>query len=156
MENRIETVRTAIDALVKEKKPGEFWFVERHMFAVSNFAAMLALKRSLQPETAAIIGLLHDIHTLLTGDSTNHAALGSNQAEQILTQLQAFTLQEISIICNAIKNHSSKATIHDEYSELIKDADVLAHYFYNTSLPVPSHETARLQSLLQELKLHKI
>jgi HD domain. len=63
MKNRVEILRGFLDDLMMNKQRGELWFVERYMFAVSNFAAMIALKRNLNPEIAAMIGLLHDIHT---------------------------------------------------------------------------------------------
>lgn len=112
MENRVEILRNYIDELVRRDAPGQYWFVERHIFAVSNYAMMIALKRNLD--------------------------------------------QEVATICNAVRNHSNKSSIHDGYSELIKDADVFAHYFYNTSLPVENKEILRLERLLKEFKLMEL
>jgi len=153
MENRIETLRSYIDNIIINKERGKFWFVERHMHAVSKFSAMLALKRNLNPEIATIIGLLHDIHTLITDDHIDHAALGAIKAAEILNELNIVTAEESEIICNAVKNHSSKGAVDDAYSELVKDADVLTHYFFNVSLPVADWEKARLGRLLAELSL---
>ena len=153
MENRIETLRRYIDNIIINKERGKFWFVERHMHAVSKFSAMLAIKRNLNPETATIIGLLHDIHTLITDDHIDHAALGAIKAAEILGELSIADAEESAVICTAIKNHSTKSTVDDAYSELVKDADVLTHYFFNVSLPVADWEKARLESLLAELSL---
>lgn len=150
MENKVEKLRSAIDELVGNKTQGELWFVERHMFSVSHFAAMIALKRSLDPEIAVMIGLLHDIHTVLTDNPKNHAEFSGLKAKEILSSLKIVSDEELEIICNAIKNHSSKAMVHDAYSELAKDADVLSHYFFNTSLPVAEKEKIRLEKLMAE------
>ena len=126
------------------------------MFSVSNFAAMLAVKRGLNSEIAVIIGLLHDIHTLLTDNPNDHAEFGSLKAREILLNLKIVSNDELEIICNAIRNHSSKNIIQDTYSELAKDADVLSHYFANTSLPVIENEEVRLEKLLDEFAINSV
>jgi len=155
MKNRIEILRDYIDELIKDKGRGDFYFVERHMFAVSNFAAVLAMKRGLDIEIALIIGLLHDIHTLLADDSENHAELGSLKARDILSELEIVSDEELEVICTAIKNHSTKGEIHDEYSELAKDADVLNHYFANPALPYVERGNERLERIITELGLER-
>jgi len=153
MRNRIETLRNHLDKLIKDRDNEWFWFVETHIFAVSNLAAMIALKRGLDPELATMIGLLHDIHTLLTGDPEKHAKHGSEKARKILEGLRIVDDEELEIICNAIRNHSKKAVTQDEYSELIKDADVLSHYFYNITLPLFAKDVERLAALKTEFSL---
>lgn len=153
MENRIEVLRSHLDALSAAKERGPYWFVDRHMFAVSGFAALLAQKRGLDPELSAMIGLLHDIHTLLTDSPKNHAAAGARRAGEILDELGIVTVQEREIICTAIRNHSSKGCVQDAYSELIKDADVLGHAFFNPLIPVEKQEEARFLQLKAELGL---
>jgi len=154
-ENRVEVLRDFIDGLIKDKGRGAFYFIERHMFAVSNFAAMLAMKRGLDLEVALIIGLLHDIHTLLADDPTDHAELGSLKAREILSELKIVSDTELEIICTAIKNHSSKDIIHDEYSELAKDADLMNHYFSNPLDPYVARGNIRLERLIAELGLER-
>ncbi|MCL2545934.1 MAG: HD domain-containing protein [Oscillospiraceae bacterium] len=155
MENRVEILRRHIDEIVlaQTKRHGELWFVEHHLHSVSNFAAMLAIKRKLNHEIAIMIGLLHDIHSLLTDDSKDHALHGSARAREILRPLNIVTDEELEMICTAVKHHSTKNAVHDVYSELVKDADVLSHYFFNPSLPIIKHEQARLENLLCELGL---
>ena len=46
----------------------------------------------------------------------------------------------------AIKNQSTKNRIHDALSELLKDADVLSHYYSGTILN--SEEKTRLDQIL--------
>ena len=150
MENRIEALRAYLDGLVQSHPRGALWFVDRHMFAVSNYAALLAMKRGLDVEMATMIGLLHDIHTLLTDQPANHAALSSMKAGEMLGTLGIVTPEEREVIVRAIRNHSDKQAVDDAYSELAKDADVLAHYFFNVTLPVPPAECQRLEVLLRD------
>jgi len=123
------------------------------MYAVSIFAAMLADKRGLDSELATMIGLLHDIYPLLTGDTENHAKNGSILAREILTDLDIVDDEELDIICTAVKYHSKKRAVHDEYSELAKDADVLSHYYHDISWPILEKDHARLEALKVELGL---
>ena len=162
MENRVEVLRTYIDKLIENKEKGKYWCLARHMYAVSQFAAMLAIKRGLNPEIAIMTGLLHDIYTLLTDNHDDHANLGAIKAKEILTELKITTPEETSMICNAIKNHSSKGTAHSGYSQTLKDADVLSHYFHNPSLGLETIgkqnyeiEKMILTKLFDELELNR-
>jgi hypothetical protein len=89
----------------------------------------------------------------VTDDPENHAELGGLRAGAILKELRIVTDAELEIICRAVKNHSSKKAVHDDYDELAKDADVLGHYFFNTSLPIAKNEKARLEKLMAEFGL---
>ena len=99
-----------------------------HLFGVSSLCSYLAVKRNLDIELAAIIGMLHDYSTFITGTSFDHAYRSSTMVKELLISLN-FEEHDINIIVEAIKNHSDKNKVHDEYSELIKDADVLHQYF---------------------------
>jgi len=151
MQDRVETLRYHLDDLFMDTD--HLWadYVQDHMLVVSNFAAMLAEKRGLDPQIATMIALLHDIHTAFTGDTENHAMHGSHEARKILGKLAIVDDDEMETICHAIAKHSKKRKIHDEYSELIKDADVLSHYYYNTSYPIIEKDSARLEALKVEL-----
>ena len=153
MRNRIEILRSHIDNLSDDSVDGGSCFIESHMLSVSNFAAMIAMKRGLDPEIATMIGLLHDIHPLLTGDYTEHAKQGSLLAEEILSKLNITTQEETELICTAVRYHSKKRSVHDAYSELIKDADVLSHCFYNISFPALEKDQARFEALKKEFGL---
>lgn len=111
---------------------------------------MIALKRNLDPEIASAIGMLHDISSYITNDPADHAKYSSIEAEKILAGSGLFNKNEIKIIVPAIYNHSDKEAIHDEYDELIKDADVLQHYLYNISMPVMENRKQRLSGLRKE------
>ena len=152
--DRLEIVRENVDKILnnmtnlKKKRNG---FI--HLYGVCTFCTILARKRNLNVELASICGMLHDIHKYLTLNSEEHAALGSIDARKILNELKCFNNEEIDLICTAIYHHSDKNAFHGPYEELLKDADVLQHYLYNTSDYIQSNETTRLYALLKELKI---
>ena len=155
MENRIEVLRNYLkEALFTETertKQRLNYFC--HMDSVSHFAAMIALIRGENVELATMAGLLHDYHTFITLDSTNHAAKGALLARDVLAELKLANEQEIEMICSAIHNHSSKCECHSNFDEVLIDADVLQHRLFNITLPEFEHEKARFDKLANELGL---
>ena len=135
MNNRLEELRFVVKNLILENGHSVAEFFS-HLYSVSKFAAMLALKRGLNPEIAATCGMLHDIYQVTAGTSEQHGAKGAVVAEEILRQLGLYSDEEIKIITTAIHWHSKKRKVHGPYEELLKDADVMCHFFYNTDFPV--------------------
>jgi len=150
--NRLELLRDYLDTILakiaddKTRRTGYM-----HLYGVAQFAVLLAYKRVLNAELAAIAAMLHDIYTYKSGDMINHEHLGSELANEILNELGITTRNETEIICTAIYNHGDKANIHSEYDELLKDADVLQHCFYNPTFEIKPHEKQRYEKLLVEL-----
>lgn len=150
--NRIEIVREYINSILVNtpdyiaKRCGYF----HHLYGVSQACAMIAIKRNENAELATIAGMLHDIHSYLTLDSTDHAYKGSIVAREILTLLHIFEEDEITLISNAICNHSNKETQHSSFDEVLIDADVLQHCLYNPLLGAAEHEKERFKSLKLE------
>lgn len=152
MENRIERLRRYIDEiLLNMKDTGERRCGYLHLYGVSQTCAIIALKRNQDVELATMVGMLHDLHSYKAMNTENHAEHGADLARQILEEMSLTTENETNLIYSAIRNHSSKATIHSAFDELLKDADVLQHYLYNPLFPVMEHEKCRLQNLLTEL-----
>lgn len=154
--NRVERIRSVVDTILAQQPDA----VERrcgfvHLYGVAVACGLLALKRGLDPQLCTTAGMLHDIWAYKVGDPTNHAELGCAEARRLLQDTGEYTDAEISLICEAISNHSSKDHIHGEMSELLKDADVLQHYLYNTSLPRHESHTARLAGILSELGIRE-
>lgn len=151
MENRIERLRKYIDEILLDMKDTQ----ERrcgylHLYGVSQTCAIIALKRNQDVELATMVGMLHDLHSYKAMNTENHAEYGAVLARQILEKLSLTTENETNLICSAIRNHSSKATTHSAFDEVLIDADVLQHYLYNPLFPVMEHEKCRLQNLLTE------
>lgn len=118
-----------------------------HLIGVSNLCGILALKRNLDVEISMIIGLLHDYSTYILGSSFDHAHRSSMLSTKLLNDLN-FNEQDITIISTAIYNHSDKEKINDEYSELIKDADVLNQYLNQKDAIFTKEYNKRLEKLL--------
>jgi uncharacterized protein len=150
--DRLEIIRGTVDEILRQqldKEESRCGFV--HLYGVASFCSLLALKRSLNSELCSIAGMLHDISSYKTGNYVDHARLSSDEVKGIIGELGCFVEEEIKIICEMISNHSDKQTIDDVYSELLKDADVLQHYLYNTSFEIMPHESIRLTRIIDEL-----
>ena len=116
-----------------------------HTLQVVSYAIMLSKKRNIDPEEAMIAAYFHDISTYLTHYSHNHATRSYEFANEHLPKITTLSNDQIQRIAEAIKNHSTKHLIHDELSELLKDADVLAHYYAGTILD--DIEKTRLENI---------
>ncbi len=124
-----------------------------HLYGVSAAAALLALRRGQDAELAAVAGMLHDLATYETGMSDDHATRGARRAREVLRSLEAFTDVEIEAVRSAVAHHSDKAAVHDAFSELLKDADVLQHFLSAPGAPPLGPHAARREALRQELGL---
>jgi len=150
--DRLETVRRRIDGLLH--RLADPWarrcaFV--HMYGVSATAVLLAARRGLDRELAAVAGMLHDLSSYTTGDPQDHAADSSRLAQELLDEIGGFSAREIALICTAIARHSTKEAVHTPFDELLKDADILQHELYK-ALP-PEVSPARLRVVAREFGL---
>ena len=109
-----------------------------HLYGVSLAAQILAKKRGLDPELAAMAGMLHDMHAYKTGSYDDHAHKGAELAREILGELKLTDAGETELICSAI---------------YLKDADVIHHCFNDVSKPVKEKEQARYESVCKEFGL---
>ena len=147
MENRLETLRNHIDSLINHD---DMRMCISHVYGVARFCTLLAMKRNMDIELATTCGMLHDIHWISGGSSDNHAAKGAEQAKIILKAMNLYSNDEIKTITTAISNHSDKGSVHGSYDELLKDADVMDHCFYNTAFVIADKEMFRYKNLLDE------
>ena len=153
MENRLEILRIEIDRLIFEKQPEKIRYFIEHLYSVARYSSLLALKRNLNPEIAMTSGMLHDIYQVTHNTAENHDVMGAEKAAEILKSMDLYNDDEMKIITTAISKHCDKASIHEPYDELLKDADVLSHCFYNPDFPVDEWEVERYKNLLNELGL---
>jgi uncharacterized protein len=150
--DRLELVRRVVDNLLlrqpdeEERRCG---FV--HLYGVSLICNLLAIKRRLDSQLCGAAGMLHDISSYMTGDSQDHAHRSSVEAERILKALGCFTAEDIRGICTAIACHGEKEKEHGPMEELLKDADVVQHYFYNPVLKEELRNHKRVIRVLREL-----
>lgn len=106
----------------------------RHLIGVSQLCLLYSSTFHLNDELCAIMGLLHDYSVYKNNTSFNHALFSSELAEKLLKESLLFEKEEIEIITNAIKNHSTKSKRHDDYSELLKMCDVVESYLHEPEM----------------------
>lgn len=153
--DRLEQIRTIVDGLItnlNDENDRKFAYI--HLYGVSQFAIMLAIKRKANSELCAIAAMLHDISIYaLNSGRPQHAEKSAIYAKEILENTKAFTEEEIKIITHAITVHSNKLSKEDGiYAEILKDADVLSHYLYNPNIPISERDRVRLYYLLEMIK----
>ena len=124
-----------------------------HLYGVSLAATMIAKKRGLDPELAAIAAMLHDLHAYMSGSYDDHAHLGAKLAGLILDELKFTTDAEKEIICSAIYHHDDKHLTDSPMDEALKDADVIHHCLNDVSKEIKEKERARYDSICREFGL---
>jgi len=154
--DRLEKVRQVVDEILRQQPDLEerrCGFV--HLYGVAQTCALLALQRGMDPQICATMGMLHDIATYRSGDPTNHAQRSAVEARAILSETGAYSQAEIDQICQAISTHSAKGNVDGELAELLKDADVLQHHFYNPALPKKPdpHWRRRFENIMAEMAI---
>ncbi len=162
--------RTTIDTILKSKVREEkrSWgktFELKHASAVTQIGRILAQKRGLDSDLAAIMCTMHDIYVFTTGRTTDHAHKSATIAEKLLHRTKRFTEAEIKLIRGAIYNHSDKHIVSkNPYYELVKDADVLdcglydgVHdaYVYEKPREICKKYFKRIKDVRRELRMPK-
>ena len=152
--NRIENVRQIVDCILhrcEEEPHKRLGFV--HLYGVSLLAGIIAKNRNTDPELALVAGMLHDISTFKLGVHRDHQQKSSVIAEEILRRTNEFTEDEIKCICTAVASHGRKESTDDKLSEIIKDADVLHHFYYNPYRSPIEQENRRRSTIEKDLGL---
>ncbi len=153
MKSRLEKLREEIDSLIMNGSADKICLLSAHIYGVSKFCTILALKRNLDVELAATCGMLHDVYYMIDITGKNHDKNGAKLAEKILTDSGSYSNKEIDIVTTAIYNHCNKRGIDGLYDELLKDADVMDHCFYDNDAPIAEWEIERYNNLLKELAI---
>lgn len=132
-----ETIENKCHGIYKEKA----YF---HSIQVASLCQVYAKQRGLDIELASVIGLFHDYAQFMNQSSFDHASRSAQLLEKYLID---FSSEEVKIITHAIAKHSDKKRIDDPYSELIKDMDILAKYYDDSSYVFKDCERKRLDTL---------
>ncbi|NHJ46975.1 MAG: HD domain-containing protein [Asgard group archaeon] len=137
-----------------------------HMFSTMQIGKLVAIKRGLDPELAALTCLFHDIYSLMTGKQTDHGpkaevyihSIIDEYNAEIRKELQPITDEEKQRIISAVKVHSDKTQASsDPLIELLKDVDTLDSYLHGFSQDTESKRIERGNNLLRELNIkHEI
>ena len=149
--SRLKKLREVVDAEIdRMEKPDKRTGAVNHLYGVSLAATMIAKKRGLDPELAAMAAMLHDLHAYKSGSYDDHAHLGALLAREILGQLGLTDEAETDVICSAIYHHDDKLAVDSPMDEVLKDADVIHHCMNDLSKAVKDKEKARFESLCRE------
>ena len=148
---RLKALRKHINHVInKMEDPDKRTGAIAHLYGVSLAAVMLAKKRGLDPEIAAMAGMLHDLHAYKTGSYDDHAHKGADLARKILTELELTDEAETDMICSAIYHHDDKTSEDSPMDEVLKDADVIHHCMNDPAKPVKEKEQVRYDRLCVE------
>ena len=123
-----------------------------HLHGVSLAAVILAKKRGLNEELAAMAAMLHDLYAYKTASYDNHAHKGAELAGNVLKELALTNNEETEIICSAIYHHDDKNTVDSPMEELLKDADVISHTMNDPSKPIKEKEQDRYNNICKEFE----
>ena len=149
--SRLKELRKIVDAeLNKMEDADKRTSAIAHLYGVSLAATMIAKKRGLDPETAAMAAMLHDLHAYKSGSYDDHAHLGAELARQILSDLALTDETETEQICSAIYHHDDKLVVDGPMDEVLKDADVIDHCLKDFSKAIKEKEQARFDALCAE------
>lgn len=118
-----------------------------HLDGVSLAAVMIAKKRGVNPELAAMAGLLHDLYAYKSGSYDNHARLGAKYARKLLDKMHLTAPEETDMICSAIRHHGDKGDVHAPMDEVLKDADVIHHCLADPTKEMKEQEREIHQAL---------
>lgn len=152
--SRLKELRKRVDKkLLKMEDDDKRISAINHLYGVSLAATLIAKKRGLDPELAAMAAMMHDLHAYKTGSYDDHAHLGAELAREILKKMNLTTEEENDIICSAIYHHDDKQSVDSPMDEVLKDADVMHHIMNDLSKPIKEKEQARYDKLCKEFGL---
>lgn len=150
--DRLEVIREIVDKKLNKIHDNENRkYAYLHLYGVCYFASMLAVKQNINVEYCSVAAMLHDIAYYVNNcGQQEHALKSSLAAKDILESTNIFNKEEIQLLTTMIAKHSDKLQKDNNvYIEVLKNADVLAHYFYNVNIPIPENDKVRLFYLLE-------
>lgn len=153
--NRIFAIQVKLLKIINEVENGSSrdhsldW--ERvHLVSCAKIGELLAEIRGENAELAAIACSIHDYGRILSGKQKNHAEDGYEPVKAFLADTGYFNQQEIAMLADSVRQHSSKEKVGTWLEEIVKDADVLDCYQYGMPLE-REEQRARLGIVRKEL-----
>jgi hypothetical protein len=152
--DRISVIRQYVDSIIENitsREDRKKAYV--HTYGVAQCCSLIAGRRGLNPELAHISGLLHDIYAYFTGSYLCHAQSGADMARVAIRNMDIFTKDEKVIILSAVFYHSDKEHYHSDYDEVLKDADILQPFLYDSCFRVFYRNISRFNKIREEFKI---
>lgn len=151
---RLDSVRVLVQEMImsigSEQRKQEACV---HLYGVSSFASLLAMKREQNQELAAIIGLLHNYYFFKTGVKEFPGPNSADTVRPLLRDLNMFTKEELTQILKAIFHQGDRNKVQGPYEEILKDAQVLQSYFQNRNCILMPQDNTRLRNVLREMTI---
>ncbi|MEM5818740.1 MAG: HD domain-containing protein [Desulfitobacterium hafniense] len=151
--NHMEKINELLGNLELEKMKRDYpiaW--ERtHAASCAQVGRLLAQKRGVDLELAALACSLHDIGRWYTGLQREHALRGEEPVRRFL-ESSSLKEEDKEAVVQAVIYHSEKDKVGSPLDEIVKDADVLDCYFHGDEISKPYH-LARLKEVMGELNL---
>jgi uncharacterized protein len=131
-----------------------------HLYSSLQVAKIIAMKRGLDFEIAAIAAALHDVAVVVTKKTEDHAKNGEKYARQIIHDYNQtitndkflITNSELEIIANSVEKHSEVEIFsEDSYAELLKDVDSFDKYLHG--IETNGYFLMRSKKVIEELGL---
>ena len=149
--SRLKELRKIVDAELNRMEDSDKRIsAVNHLYGVSLAATMIAKKRGLDPELAAMAAMMHDLAAYKSGSYDDHAHKGAVLARDILAELGMTDEKATDLICSAIYHHDDKLVVDDPMDEVLKDADVIHHCMNDLAKTVKEKERARFAALCEE------
>lgn len=149
--SRLKELRKIVDAELNRMEDADKRIsAVNHLYGVSLAATMIAKKRGLDPELAAMAAMMHDLAAYKSGSYDDHAHRGAVLARDILAELGKTDDKETDLICSAIYHHDDKLVVDDPMDEVLKDADVIHHCMNDLAKTVKEKERVRFAALCEE------
>ena len=152
--NRVKSIRVLVNEMLSNLDSSVIkQEASAQLYGVSSFASMLAMKRGLDTEIAAITGLLHNYYFYKTGVSYFPGINSAETVRPIIRDLSIFSKDEQLVILRAIFYQNQRNQVHGPYDEIIKDAIIIQKFFNNLDHTEPHLDVHRLLNVLSELSI---
>jgi len=145
---KIYSLLDALEAQTIERDYPIIW-EKVHATSCAQIGRMLAEKRGVDVEIAALACALHDIGRWISGRQNEHAPKGEDPARRFLAQKMG-SEEAKELIVQAVIKHSKKDEIGTPLEEIVKDADILDCHWHGEDIMKPFH-IARLKQALEDL-----
>jgi len=158
-------IQQRIQRLSEDNREFPITWSVMHMYSTMQLAKLVALKRGLNPELAALTCAFHDIYSLLEGTHEDHGVKAEPYIREIISEyntehkeaLPEITTKEQEQIIIAVKNHSDKNSTDDTpYSKLLKDVDSIDSYLHGMTQGRKSGRIPRSNEVLKEFAINHL
>jgi len=154
--NNLQRIYSLLDYLEEQTIERDYPIIWERIHATScaQIGRMLAEKRKVDVEQAALACAIHDMGRWVSGRQSDHAPKGEGPARLFLAEEKGSGEYREQIV-QAVINHSQKEQIGTPLEEIVKDADILDCYWHGEEI-VKVHHITRLQQLLKDLGIGRL